>query len=149
MQKLAMAASSAALIALAGPLLAEPQAEVLHWWTAGGEAKAVGVLQEEFAEQGGTWTDMPVAGGGGDAAMTALRARVLSGNAPTAVQLKGPAIQEWYEEGVLADISDVAEAEGWADVLPASIAGTTSERIELPTIIARSAPSPCRSKILR
>ena len=30
MQKLAMAASSAALIALAGPLLAEPQAEVLH-----------------------------------------------------------------------------------------------------------------------
>ena len=51
MQKLAMAASSAALIALAGPLLAEPQAEVLHWWTAGGEAKAVGVLQEEFAEQ--------------------------------------------------------------------------------------------------
>ena len=123
MQKLAMAASSAALIALAGPLLAEPQAEVLHWWTAGGEAKAVGVLQEEFAEQGGTWTDMPVAGGGGDAAMTALRARVLSGNAPTAVQLKGPAIQEWYEEGVLADISDVAEAEGWADVLPASIAG--------------------------
>ena len=66
MQKLAMAASSAALIALAGPLLAEPQAEVLHWWTAGGEAKAVGVLQEEFAEQGGTWTDMPVAGGGGD-----------------------------------------------------------------------------------
>jgi glucose/mannose transport system substrate-binding protein len=66
---------------------------------------------------------MPVAGGGGDAAMTALRARVLSGNAPTAVQLKGPAIQEWYEEGVLADISAVAEAQGWADVLPASIAG--------------------------
>ena len=97
--------------------------EVTHWWTSGGEAKAVGVLQEEFAENGGSWTDMPVAGGGGDAAMTALRARVLSGNAPTAVQLKGPAIQEWYEEGVLADISSVADAEGWADILPASIAG--------------------------
>lgn len=102
---------------------AEPQAEVLHWWTAGGEAKAVAVLQEEFAANGGSWTDMPVAGGGGDAAMTALRARVLSGNAPTAVQLKGPAIQEWYEEGVLADISATAEAEGWADVLPEAIAG--------------------------
>ena len=96
--------------------------EVLHWWTSGGEAKSVAVLQEEFAANGGTWTDMPVAGGGGDAAMTALRARVLSGNAPTAVQLKGPAIQEWYEEGVLADISAVAEAEGWEKVLPASIA---------------------------
>ncbi|WP_166418592.1 ABC transporter substrate-binding protein [Cochlodiniinecator piscidefendens] len=101
---------------------ADPQAEVLHWWTSGGEARSVAVLQEEFASRGGTWTDMPVAGGGGDAAMTALRARVLSGNAPTAVQLKGPAIQEWYEEGVLADISSVAEAQGWADVLPASIA---------------------------
>lgn len=116
-------ATSVASFCMAGAALAEPQAEVLHWWTSGGEARAVAVLQEEFASRGGSWTDMPVAGGGGDAAMTALRARVLSGNAPTAVQLKGPAIQEWYEEGVLADISAVAEAEGWADILPASIAG--------------------------
>ena len=111
--------------AVAGTTLAhaEPQAEVLHWWTSGGEARSVAVLQKEFASRGGKWTDMPVAGGGGDAAMTALRARVLAGNAPTAVQLKGPAIQEWYEEGVLANISSVAKAQGWADVLPASIAG--------------------------
>ena len=116
-------AVSAAALLVAGAVYAEPQAEVLHYWTSGGEAKSVAVLQKEFADNGGTWTDMPVAGGGGDAAMTALRARVLSGNAPTAVQLKGPAIQEWYEEGVLADISSVAEANGWADVLPDSIAG--------------------------
>jgi glucose/mannose transport system substrate-binding protein len=116
-------AASAASLCYASVAIAGPQAEVLHWWTSGGEARAVAVLQQEFAARGGTWTDMPVAGGGGDAAMTALRARVLSGNAPTAVQLKGPAIQEWYEEGVLADISAVAEAEGWADILPASIAG--------------------------
>ncbi|SLN25835.1 putative sugar-binding periplasmic protein precursor [Aquimixticola soesokkakensis] len=115
------AASTAALM-IATPVLAEPKAEVLHWWTSGGEAKSVAVLQQEFADRGGEWTDMPVAGGGGDAAMTALRARVLAGNAPTAVQLKGPAIQEWYEEGVLADISDVAEEQKWADVLPAAIA---------------------------
>ena len=99
-----------------------PEAEVLHYWTSGGEAKSVAVLQEEFAANGGIWTDMPVAGGGGDAAMTALRARVLSGNAPTAVQLKGPAIQEWFNEGVLADISAVAEANNWANLLPTSIA---------------------------
>ncbi len=116
------AASGVAMIA-ASAAYAAPEAEVLHYWTSGGEAKSVAVLQEEFAANGGTWTDMPVAGGGGDAAMTALRARVLSGNAPTAVQLKGPAIQEWYEEGVLADISAVAEANNWADVLPDSIAG--------------------------
>ncbi len=122
MKRITLAAFAAA--ALVNPIwvLAEPQAEVLHWWTSGGEAKSVAVLQQEFAANGGTWTDMPVAGGGGDAAMTALRARVLSGNAPAAVQLKGPAIQEWYEEGALADISSVAEANGWDDVLPASIA---------------------------
>lgn len=118
-----LAATTAALTIMGTASFAGPEAEVLHYWTSGGEAKSVAVLQKEFANNGGTWTDMPVAGGGGDAAMTALRARVLSGNAPTAVQLKGPAIQEWYEEGVLADISSVAEANGWADVLPANIAG--------------------------
>ena len=121
--KTLFAASVAFAVAGTSLAHAEPQAEVLHWWTSGGEAKSVAVLQKEFASRGGKWTDMPVAGGGGDAAMAALRARVLAGNAPTAVQLKGPAIQEWYEEGVLANISSVAKAQGWADVLPASIAG--------------------------
>ena len=118
--KSVLAASTAVM--LAGPVMAEPTAEVLHWWTSGGEAKSVAVLQDQFKAEGGTWTDMPVAGGGGDAAMTALRARVLSGNAPTAVQLKGPAIQEWYEETGLADIGPVAEANGWTEVLPEQIA---------------------------
>ncbi|MGB0798540.1 MAG: ABC transporter substrate-binding protein [Planktomarina sp.] len=119
---LTCAASALALVASTAAF-AGPEAEVLHYWTSGGEAKSVAVLQKEFADNGGTWTDMPVAGGGGDAAMTALRARVLAGNAPTAAQIKGPAIQEWFEEGVLADISAVAEANNWEGVLPASIAG--------------------------
>ena len=123
MKKHMLAVSLTAMIVAAPAAFANPAAEVLHWWTSGGEARSVAVLQQEFAARGGVWTDMPVAGGGGDAAMTALRARVLSGNAPAAVQLKGPAIQEWYEEGVLADISAVAEAQGWADILPAAIAG--------------------------
>ncbi|MGR3781359.1 MAG: sugar ABC transporter substrate-binding protein, partial [Albimonas sp.] len=84
MRKLNVLAAASAIALVAGAAAAEPQVEVLHWWTSGGEAKSVAVLQQEFAERGGTWTDMPVAGGGGDAAMTALRARVLSGNAPTA-----------------------------------------------------------------
>ena len=90
--RLIMVATVAASLFANGNAFADPEAEVLHWWTSGGEAKSVAVLQEEFASRGGAWTDMPVAGGGGDAAMTALRARVLAGNAPTAVQLKGPSI---------------------------------------------------------
>ena len=104
-----------------GNALAQPEVEVLHWWTSGGEARAVQTLMDEFQSNGGKWVDMPVAGGGGDAAMQALRARVLAGNAPTAVQLKGPSIQEWYEEGVLADLSGVGAAEKWDALLPAAI----------------------------
>lgn len=97
--------------------------EVLHWWTSGGEAKAVGTLKDEFEAQGGTWIDSPIAGGGGDAAMTALRARVVAGNPPAAVQLKGPGIQEWAREGALNDVQDVAVAESWDAVLPPVLAG--------------------------
>lgn len=107
---------------LAGHAIAAPEVEVLHYWTSGGEAKSVAVLKKEFSDNGGNWVDMPVAGGGGDAAATALRARVLSGNAPAAAQIKGPTIQEWYEEGVLADISKVAKAEKWDEILPEAIA---------------------------
>lgn len=102
---------------------AEGTVEVLHWWTSGGEAKAVGELKKSFEEKGGTWIDSPIAGGGGDAAMTALRARVVAGNPPTAVQLKGPGIQEWAREGALNDVDDVAQAEGWDAVLPPALAG--------------------------
>lgn len=97
--------------------------EVLHWWTSGGEARAVGELKAAFEAKGGTWIDSPIAGGGGDAAMTALRARVVAGNPPAAVQLKGPGIQEWAEQGALNDVEAVASAEGWDAVLPPVLAG--------------------------
>ncbi|TCP39015.1 ABC transporter substrate-binding protein [Rhodovulum marinum] len=113
---------AAAGLAFGAPAGAEPTAEVLHWWTSGGEAKAVGELKNSFEAQGGTWIDSPIAGGGGDAAMTALRARVVAGNPPTAVQLKGPGIQEWAEQGALNDVEDVAEAENWNGVLPPVLA---------------------------
>jgi glucose/mannose transport system substrate-binding protein len=97
--------------------------EVLHWWTSGGEAKAVGELKKAFEAQGGKWIDSPIAGGGGDAAMTALRARVVAGDPPAAVQLKGPGIQEWAKEGALNDVDDVAVKENWDSVLPPALAG--------------------------
>jgi glucose/mannose transport system substrate-binding protein len=107
---------------LAGPAAAQGTVEVLHWWTSGGEARAVGELKSAFEAEGGSWIDSPIAGGGGDAAMTALRARVVAGNPPTAVQLKGPGIREWAAEGALRDVEAVAEAEEWDAVLPPVLA---------------------------
>ena len=95
--------------------------EVLHWWTSGGEAAALNVLKEDLAGQGIGWVDMPVAGGGGEAAMTTLRARVTAGDPPTAVQMLGFDIQDWAAEGALGNLDEVAAAEGWDAVVPPAL----------------------------
>ena len=97
---------------------AQESVEVLHWWTAGGEAKALQVLKKDLESQGVSWNDMPVAGGGGEQAMTVLRARVTSGNAPTAVQMLGFDIKDWAGEDILANLDELAAKEGWDDVVP-------------------------------
>jgi glucose/mannose transport system substrate-binding protein len=115
------AAARRTLAAAAALCCAAAQAgevEVLHWWTSGGEAKAVGTLKASLQAKGHTWKDFAVAGGGGDAAMTVLKSRVVSGNAPAAAQIKGPSLQEWAREGVLANIDSVAAAEKWDSLLP-------------------------------
>ncbi|MDO7622179.1 MAG: ABC transporter substrate-binding protein [Loktanella sp.] len=105
---------------LAGAAWAE-DVEVLHWWTSGGEAAALNVLKDDLQSQGIGWVDMPVAGGGGEAAMTTLRARVTAGDAPTAVQMLGFDIKDWAAEGVVGNLNAVAEAEGWDAVVPAAL----------------------------
>jgi glucose/mannose transport system substrate-binding protein len=97
------------------------EVEVLHWWTSGGEAAALNVLKEDLQSKGIGWQDMPVAGGGGEQAMTVLRARVTGGNPPTAVQMLGFDILDWAGEGVLADLSATAEEENWGEVVPAAL----------------------------
>ena len=105
----ALAASSAVL---AG------EVEVLHWWTSGGEAKSVAELKKILESKGDKWKDFAVAGGGGETAMTVLKSRVVSGQPPTAAQVKGPGIQEWAREGVLANLDDTAKAGNWDALLP-------------------------------
>ena len=110
-----------AVLAMTTSIAKAADVEVLHWWTSGGEAAAVGVLKDNLAAGGTGWVDMPVAGGGGEAAMTALRARVTAGDAPTAVQMLGFDIQDWAAEGALADLTATATAEGWDKVVPAAL----------------------------
>ena len=81
--------------------------EVLHWWTSGGEAAALNVLKGDLEKEGVSWKDVPVAGGGGDAAMTALKAMVAAGNPPTAVQMLGFDDPRLGQQGVLGDLNEV------------------------------------------
>lgn len=113
--KLALAATLAATLSCAA---SAAEVEVLHWWTSGGEAASVAELKKMLEAKGDTWKDFAVAGGGGESAMTVLKSRVVSGNPPTAAQIKGPSIQEWGDEGVLANLDPVAEQENWDELLP-------------------------------
>jgi len=110
---------SALIVALACAGMARAgEIEVLHWWTSGGEAKAAAALKLTLQQKGHRWKDFAVAGGGGDSAMTVLKSRVVSGNAPSAAQIKGPSLQEWAQQGVLANMDDVARVEKWDELLP-------------------------------
>ena len=116
-----MGALCAAGLMVAGVQVANAteQLEVLHWWTSGGESKAVGVLKADMDKQGYQWKDFAVAGGAGAAAMTALKTQVISGNAPSAAQIKGPLIKQWADEGVLTNVD--ASAKDWSKNLPPAI----------------------------
>jgi len=110
-----VAVSTVALVAQAA------EVEVLHYWTSGGEAKSVAELKKIMEAKGVTWKDFAVAGGAGENATTALKARVIAGSPPTAAQIKGPAIQEWGQEGVLANIDLAATKGNWDSLLPKSV----------------------------
>lgn len=111
------------LLALAIPCHAG-EVEVLHFWTSRGEAGALAQLKTSMRTQGHTWKDFAVADGGGGLAMNLLNARVMSGNPPTAAQIKGASIQDWARAGKLANIDAVAGADRWDALLPPIVSAT-------------------------
>ena len=112
--KLAIAATCAAIVA--GTAGAEPKTLMLHQWATGSDAAAIAKLGEMFEANGGTWEQTAV-GGHTANTLAKLRADVVAGNAPAAVQLKGPEIAEWNETGRTANLDELAAAEGWDDVV--------------------------------
>ena len=113
--------SALALCATTTTVFAEDGVEVMHFWTSGGEAAALGVIRDKVVEGGIAWEDAPVAGGGGDQAKTALQARIAAGNPPAAMLMLGQNIIDWANEGILGDVNAVADVEGWDDVLPQAV----------------------------
>ncbi|WP_443216841.1 ABC transporter substrate-binding protein [Rhizobium sp. Root708] len=97
------------------------EVQMLHWWTSGGEAAALNVLKGDLSKEGYAWKDVPVAGGGGDAAMTALKAMVAAGNYPTASQMLGYTVLDYAQAGVMGDLTETAKKEGWDKSVPAAL----------------------------
>ncbi len=97
--------------------------EVTHWWTSGGEAAAVGEFAKAFNEKTDhNWVDGAIAGGGGTARPIMI-SRILGGDPMDATQLNhGRQAEELIEAGLMLDLTDVAEAEGWKDIVnPSSL----------------------------
>jgi glucose/mannose transport system substrate-binding protein len=90
--------------------------EVMHWWTSGGEAAAVAEFAKAFDATGNTWVDAAIVGG--EAARAVMISRITGGDPPGAFQFNhGRQAEELIEAGLLRDITDIAEAQGWKDVV--------------------------------
>jgi glucose/mannose transport system substrate-binding protein len=97
---------------LATAALAEPKTNMLHQWSTGSDAAAIAKLGEMFTAAGGKWEQTSIAGHTANT-LAKLRSDVIAGNAPPAVQLKGPEIAEWNATGMTADLDPLAKEEGW------------------------------------
>ncbi len=92
--------------------------EVTHWWTSGGEAAAVAELAKAFNEKTEhNWVDGAIAGSGG-VARPIMISRIIGGDPMGATQFNhGRQAEELVEAGMMLDLTDIAEAEGWRDTI--------------------------------
>lgn len=115
MKSLRMLLAGTALVA-AGAAQAT-DLEVSHWWTSGGEAAAVAEFAKAFDATGHHWVDGAIAGSGGTA-RPIIVSRIIGGDPMGAFQFNhGRQTEELIEAGLLRDMTAVAEAEGWKDIV--------------------------------
>jgi glucose/mannose transport system substrate-binding protein len=99
---------------------AGPKAEVIHWWTSGGESAAVKTLADAYTNAGGVWVDTAIALG--EQARSVAVNRILGGNPPTAAQFNtSKQFLDLVEQGMLNPIDNVAQQQGWDKLLPETV----------------------------
>ncbi|HEU4852889.1 MAG TPA: ABC transporter substrate-binding protein [Telluria sp.] len=118
-QKLALAVALA-FGAAAAAGAAGPKAEVIHWWTSGGESAAIRKVADAYRAAGGVWVDSAVAGS--EQARAVALNRIAGGKPPTAAQFNtSKQFLDLIEEGMLNNVDDIAAKEGWDRTLPEPI----------------------------
>ncbi|MGO6678242.1 ABC transporter substrate-binding protein [Rhizobium leguminosarum] len=117
-----MAAVLAASVALPFSAANATDLEVTHWWTSGGEAAAVAELAKAFDATGNHWVDGAIAGSGGTARPIMI-SRITGGDPMGATQFNhGRQAEELVQAGLMRDLTDVATAEKWKDIIrPSSL----------------------------
>jgi len=113
-------AGTALLCASAAASAAAPRAEVLHWWTSGGESAAVRTLADAYRAAGGAWVDTAIAGS--EQARAVALSRIAGGDPPTAALFNASRqFRDLIDQGLLNNVDAVAEREHWAQFLPAVV----------------------------
>ena len=103
--------------AAAAAAQAAPRAEVIHWWTSGGESAAIKEVAQAYRAAGGVWVDTAIAGGDQSRAVTINR--IVGGNPPTAAQFNtSRQFFDVIEQGMLNNVDEVARAQNWDKLLP-------------------------------
>lgn len=93
------------------------EADVIHFWTSGAEAKAVKAIADAYTQRGGKWIDSAVVGG--PAARAAAINRIAGGNPPTAMQWTSVlALRDLASQDLIAYLDDDAAKGNWKAVLP-------------------------------
>jgi glucose/mannose transport system substrate-binding protein len=119
----ALAAGLALALAALGAQAQANRAEVIHWWTSGGESAAVAELANAYKAAGGTWVDSAIAGGE-QARSTAIN-RMVGGTPPTAAQFNtSKQFLDLIDQGMLNNVDEVAAKNHWDKILPAPILGS-------------------------
>ena len=110
-------------LALTLPVAAQAQttkAEVIHWWTSGGESAAVKTLADAYRAAGGVWVDTAISLG--EQARSVAINRIVGGNPPTAAQFNtSKQFQDLVEQGMLNSVDEVAIRDGWDKFLPETV----------------------------
>jgi glucose/mannose transport system substrate-binding protein len=111
------AAALAASVALPAGAAHAVDLEVTHWWTSGGEAAAVAEFAEAFNATGHNWVDGAIAGSG-NTARPIMISRITGGDPMGATQFNhGRQAEELVEAGLMRDLTELAESEGWAEIV--------------------------------
>lgn len=97
-----------------------PRAEVIHWWTSGGESAAVRSLAEAYRSAGGVWVDTAIAGS--EQARAVAISRVVGGNPPAAALFNtSKQFLDLIDQGMLANVDSIAARDHWDRLMPQPI----------------------------
>ena len=125
-----LAGSALAFAAMPAGAQDKPRAEVMHWWTSGGESAAIKTFADAYEKAGGEWVDSATAGGENSRAATINR--MVGGNPPTAAQFNtGRQFDDLVTQELIRPIEELAEKGGWKDAMPPSLVAAASRDGEM------------------